>query len=310
MKVKITEKKIEPKPKQTMPTAKKENIQKQKPFVKPAAKTASTPKVQFFPKPMPAALPKPEAKKHSSLVLIIVVVVLISALLIFLGFDKNGVLDKGSDGDEKSKTNGTINGENGNGEEEPKTFDERYDLCLNISSVQAKDECLQAVAIEFNQDFLCDELTNLDPEKCKREVWKAYAVLSQEVEKCNELFAELDSFTEFDRINCIKQIALNSSDKSVCFEIDDLAKKNGCLIELAVQEKDLIVCDSIEGSAKETCKFNAIIAISDVSLCDSLSLPSTKFDCISRIAKQENDVSLCEKISNATMKNKCIRDLS
>jgi hypothetical protein len=181
--------------------------------------------------------------------------------------------------------------------------EKKYDLCLKKISVQERDECLQELAIEQNKPSLCDELTNLDSEKCKRLVWRASAVISQEIEKCNELL------TEFDKQECIKQIALNSADKTICFELDS-SRINSCLIELATQEKDLSVCDSIKGSAINTCKFNAIVSISDADLCDSLDLPSIKFDCISRIAEQNNDISLCERITDSIMKKRCEKNLS
>jgi len=193
--------------------------------------------------------------------------------------------------------------QNNNNQKEPVTFDEKYDFCLSKNLVQEKDDCLQDLAIEFNKAVLCEELTNLDLEKCKRLVWKTYAVISKEIENCDSLL------TEFDKVECIKEIALNASDKSICIKIDDFTKRGSCLAELAVQEKDLSICDSIEGSAKESCQFNVSIAISDVSLCNNFSLPSIKFDCISRIAKQNNDVSLCSLISISSMRTNCVNNL-
>ncbi len=200
--------------------------------------------------------------------------------------------------------NGNTNGnENGNGV--PTTFEEKHSFCLSQSSVQKKDECLQETAIEFNKDLLCDELTNLNIEKCKRLVWKQFVVVSQEVDNCNKLL------TEFDKVECIKEIALLSSDKSICSEIEDLSERGSCLIELAVQEKDFLICDSVEGvSQNYTCKFRVILAVSDASLCETLTIVSLKNDCISRIAAQENDVSLCERISDSMLKERCIRNLS
>jgi len=282
---------------------KKKEIQKQKSSAKPLAKTLAKPEIKFLPKPQKAISKPPEKESSSPLFLGIIIIVLISVLLMLFGFSPGDIVkaaEKPAKINEELGIN-EITNENGN---TPKTFDERYDLCLNISSVQAKDECLQTVAVEFNQDFLCDELTNIDSESCKREVWKAFAVLSQEVEKCNALSNELD------RADCIKQIALFSSDKTICFEIGELSKKNGCLIELAVQEKDLIICDSIEGSAIDTCQFNTVIEISDVSLCDIFSLPSIRFNCIAEIAKANNDISLCTPISNDSIRKKCVNDLS
>jgi len=188
---------------------------------------------------------------------------------------------------------------NQNNQQQPETFDEKYNFCFTKENVQAKDTCIQSLAVEADRDYLCDELTNLDSEKCKRLVWKAFVVLSNEIDKCNSLL------TEFDKISCLKEIALLSSDKSVCLKITDFGEKNGCLTELAVQEKDLTVCDSVVGSAKNTCKFNSIVAIADPSLCDSFDLPIIKFSCISAIAKNTDNFSLCSEINDLSVKRDC-----
>lgn len=189
-------------------------------------------------------------------------------------------------------------------QEIPLTPEEKYEFCMDKTLIQEKDECLQDLAIESNNDILCDELVNLDLEKCKRLVWKEYAVVSQELSKCSELL------TKFDEFSCIKEIALNASDPSICSKITEVIQQNSCLIELAAQEEDLGICSLISGSAAETCKFNAALAIGDADLCDAFSLPSIKYDCITRIAEKNNDVSLCNKISDSLMKNRCVINLS
>jgi hypothetical protein len=228
-----------------------------------------------------------------------ILVFLLVLLLLFSGCAEEKPLQK-----EKKTVSADDEILDGQQSKDPKTLDEKYDFCLGKENVQLKDECLQSLAIEFNKDYFCEELTNLDQEKCKRLVWKAAVVLSQEIDNCNSLV------TEFDKIQCLKEIALLSSDETICTKIPVLSEKNSCLTQLAIQEKDLSFCDLILGSTKDSCLFNAIIVISDPSLCDSFSLPTIKFSCISTIAKNNNDYSLCSKISDSILKRNCERNIT
>ncbi len=259
-------------------------------------------------KPAPKPVKKSvQEKNHSSLIGIAVIFLIVVVALIFV-LDDSLDLDLVDAGKENQPSSADEIPEN---QEEIKlSFDERYTECASKPLVQHKDECLQNLAVEFNKEFLCDELTNLDLEKCRRLVWKANAVVSLEIEKCSELLTELD------KIECIKEIALLSSDKTICSKITevvssaDLTQVNSCYIALAVQEKDLSVCDLIEGSMKDTCKFNTAVVISNPDLCIGFEVPTIRNDCIARIAKNLNDVSLCNRISSSIQKNKCIKDLS
>ncbi|PJA17794.1 MAG: hypothetical protein COX63_02635, partial [Candidatus Diapherotrites archaeon CG_4_10_14_0_2_um_filter_31_5] len=171
----------------------------------------------------------------------VVLVVLVSLFFVLnqnLGLgQKDATADKDKSGEENeaNKNNNLI----------PLTFEEKYSDCILESNVQVKENCLQSLAIEFNNPVLCDELVNLDSEKCSREVWKANAIISQELDSCKTLLTELD------RVDCVKQIALNTSDKTFCSNLGEvvsgisITEINSCLIDLAIQEKNLTICDEI-----------------------------------------------------------------
>jgi len=291
---------------------------KSKPKTKPAEKQKQNSDKSFLPprsilktKPKSQAKEPVKAKDSSSSSIVVGVVVLVVFVSLFILFNQ-GFVDL--DGDKTGEKNDLIfDEENGNEIEDneiPLTFDEKYAECIAESNIQKKDQCIQQIAIEFNKDALCDELINLDSRKCKREVWKAFAVVSLEINECKGLQ------TDFDKINCVKEIALNSSDKSICSKMPEVVSTvspteiNSCFIELAMQEKDLTVCDEIDGSMKDTCKFGTAIAVSDPDLCNAFELATIRNDCIARIAVNNNDVSLCERITSSIQKNKCIKDLS
>lgn len=302
----------------------KQALPKPKDIFKPKA-VKSSPFIQSISKQIPKNKPKPKPElklpqaasktpiktkkdSSSSFVLVGVISLIVVVALFFVLTQETDLIQvKNGKADEDKTSNG--NGNKGNGAK-PLTFEETYAFCVLESNIQKKDECLQELAVKFNKEQLCEELANLDKEKCRREVWKANAIVSQELDYCRELL------TKADKIDCVEQIALNTADKTFCLKllevIEDIDKTeiNSCLINLAVQEKDLSVCDEIEGSMKETCKFNAAIAVSDPDLCVVFNLPTIRNDCISRIAKNNNDVSLCERITNSLQKNKCINDLS
>jgi len=273
-------------------------------------KLFSSPKAKPAPKPAAKPEEKPNQQaKTGNMIFIIVIVFAVIVALVFVLTD----LGKEANGNGKPSytcPDGTIVSSqedcpvNGIPPEQKLSFDERYALCLNKSVIQDKDSCLQELAVEFNKEELCDELVNLDKEKCFRAVLRASAVVSTDTEKCNDLI------TEFDRIECIKEIALLTLDKTVCDKLSDSTTRNSCLTELAIEKEDLTVCDSIKTSAVETCKFNTILVIADASLCNFFALPTIKNDCISRIAEKLNDVSLCNLISDSVMQGRCVGKFS
>ncbi|MFH1663731.1 MAG: hypothetical protein ABH986_02895 [archaeon] len=305
----LKEKILKEKKEQKQAEPKKAEQKNQAETKKPEEKKAEQKKPELkIPEPKQAEKAKPVSKPSMSSNSIILIVI-VFALLVSLVFVLTGLGDKLLKPEAKEKTFTCPDGTVVSSEDQcpdvvpPKkklSFDERYDLCLNESSVQIKDECIQELAIEFNKQELCVELVNLDEEKCVRAVLRANAVFSADTEECNSLI------TKFDRVECIKEIALLSLDKTVCDKLSDSTERNSCLTELAIEAEDLSVCDSIKTSAIQTCKFNTAIAIADVSSCSIFSLPKIRYDCISRIAEKTNNVSLCEQILDSSAKSNCL----
>lgn len=93
---------------------------------------------------------------------------------------------------------------------------------------------------------------------------------------------------------------------SNCGNISDIQEREQCYIELAVDKKDITICDKfLSGSPKMTgCYFQTIVKNKDlqVNVC---SIAQDKNDCYATFANINNDISLCDNLSDALLKDRC-----
>lgn len=132
---------------------------------------------------------------------------------------------------------------------------------------QDKDNCLADYAEQHKDPEICELIyVETEEEACYHSV----AMLTNNVELCTKR-AELRStfyseeerqrrlghianYMEGSRILCIKTIATNLTDETICGYIDDRQAKEGCYLDIAELTKNKTICDKITNEKwREEC---------------------------------------------------------
>ena len=74
--------------------------------------------------------------------------------------------------------------------------------------------------------------------------------------------------------------------------------ENSCILEIALQKKDVSLCKNINFSLAATYICISQIAVENVLLCDEIPELYMRSRCIADVALAQKDISLCEKIKN------------
>jgi hypothetical protein len=111
-----------------------------------------------------------------------------------------------------------------------------------------------------------------------------------------------DSYATYTAGKCGAEIAINQGDPAVCESVG-LVAKSDCYSEIAKQTSDISVCMKISSADKrDSCMYDYISVnydrISDWSICGNMS--SKSYDgsyCYETAAEQTHDVKYCDKLS-------------
>ncbi|MBN1968881.1 MAG: hypothetical protein JW870_05905 [Candidatus Delongbacteria bacterium] len=83
-----------------------------------------------------------------------------------------------------------------------------------------------------------------------------------------------------------------------------------CYIDVAIEEKDVQVCEYIEDDFKYECYQQVAMSIGDLSTCDKLLSQLHIEVCYKGVAITNSDESVCEKISDETTEDNCYLGVS
>lgn len=84
----------------------------------------------------------------------------------------------------------------------------------------------------------------------------------------------------------------------------------GCYVDVAVQEKDVGICDYIDTDFKYECYSGVGIAVGDISICNKLQTQLSKEVCYKGVARTTSDVSKCKLIERDTTEDQCYLGIS
>ncbi len=93
-----------------------------------------------------------------------------------------------------------------------------------------------------------------------------------------------------------------------CEKIKDNSAKITCYKEVAMERKDLSVCDALDKNYRESCYVGVAFVKGDISICENkITNEASKDACFSSVAATKKDFSICEKISATYRIERCYK---
>ncbi|MBS1266277.1 MAG: hypothetical protein MAG795_00244 [Candidatus Woesearchaeota archaeon] len=83
-----------------------------------------------------------------------------------------------------------------------------------------------------------------------------------------------------------------------------------CYIDIAVQEKEVKICDYIDTDFKYECYSTVGIEVGDISICNKLQTQLSKEVCYKGVARTTSDFSKCKLIERDTTEDQCYLGIS
>lgn len=130
------------------------------------------------------------------------------------------------------------------------------DLCSEIGKEDGKnwgqdDECFLRIAINKNDITLCNKIRQAaKKDGCLREI----AINLNDINICKS-FDQVSDGSKADAFLCYSGIAKTNKDITLCDNLNEIANKEYCIIEVAVALNDSSICNKISDSfIQETCK--------------------------------------------------------
>jgi hypothetical protein len=208
---------------------------------------------------------------------------------------------------------------NGKEKSATKLLEERCETKDNLCCVAGTDKCIEAEKTEclegYEPIFECTytEGKCVPKPKCvKKEETMQEKTLEEKIMECKG-----HAFI-VDKKNCFFELAVKEKNPLLCENIqttevtEDIEKmiedcKRNVKIELVVLEGNQEKCSELEISFDEfTCIKKIALNKEDPRLCKEISYLSTYVECYVGIALKKKDVSICNEIKQSTLKQSCI----
>lgn len=212
------------------------------------------------------------------------------------------------------------------------------DLCNSVSNAASKQTCIESTAKNTNSISLCESLddeTRVDDcllylgEQFQNQDACVVIVDESKADTCVDKFLQLTSLekcdmkeTNLEKNNCLKDLALEELNVELCESIEtDFDIRSQCYSDLATETGDGELCFKIIKSdfeLKDNCFHAAAIKSTDGTFCENILSPAKYLDCFASVASELNEVSICnlpEKqvisvYSKYNIDNLCIKSFS
>lgn len=171
------------------------------------------------------------------------------------------------------------------------------------------------------------------------------AVIKKDPNLCNKLKGKDELATRRRQSDCMGKVARAMEESTVCFNMKDnegntdVKAAERCSIDIAVETKDLSVCEVLgkstaynskkcysklapilkdasicakagEGSEWKTCIRETAKASEKIEICDNFDVHTLKAACQVDVAVAKGDASLCERIENKNRKDSCYQSIA
>ncbi len=156
--------------------------------------------------------------------------------------------------------------------------------CGKKANIQAKDDCIESLALEFREKTLCEKLENPLPGKTVQDKRNA----------CREKINKAD--------------AIDSLDSSKCFSLENHANREECISVVASKTLQPELCGQLKTvSGKIYCYTGVALAAGDRKICEQLSAQTNVETCIQKLAVKALDPAACNYFGGLSKRNNCIR---
>ena len=108
-----------------------------------------------------------------------------------------------------------------------------------------------------------------------------------------------------DKNTCLFNLAIETNDDYFCYKMTNVSFKNPCYQQIAMTNADAVLCAKVENKPymeRDVCYGNIAIQEKNLSMCNDIESSDYKTLCIAAI---KQDTSMCSTIQNANMKALC-----
>lgn len=110
---------------------------------------------------------------------------------------------------------------------------------------------------------------------------------------------------EADRENCYKAVAIEEKDLGICDQIEYSGTKASCYQWVSQSFEDPQKCKEVEEEFKDSCYQGVAWGTGDHDICKNITDENKKSACFSGAVKTAGDITICEEADNDNEKNSC-----
>ncbi|MCX6776814.1 MAG: hypothetical protein NTY73_02495 [Candidatus Micrarchaeota archaeon] len=179
-----------------------------------------------------------------------------------------------------------------------------YTLCNELTDYLQRDSCLELFASEHMNYSLCSNIsTHLYQDRCYTDV----AFKSGNANICSYITC-YECITDKD--NCYYQVANVTADVSICSRIAEQYKRDNCVLDVAKSAHNPAACSNIENAYRKSTCFTIVMYNQPyaTSACDGITQQTWKDECYKNAAITNKNSTICNGVSDPFLKKDCIRD--
>jgi hypothetical protein len=179
-----------------------------------------------------------------------------------------------------------------------------YDLCLMLPFNSSQDACYQVIAVDKNDDAICDKtVTDTYINSCHEEL----ALMNNKPSLCSH------SVSELQKNLCYKDVAIKYGQVETCVSIIEDGIRDSCRMEIAKALGEPALCTSVENPYfRNFVCYNQVLASNNQSVlslqkCDGIpeNDMSWRDECYKRMAILTGNFSICDMIHDEGIKSRC-----
>lgn len=194
------------------------------------------------------------------------------------------------------------------------------------SDIANADECYTQNALSSGESRACSFIGDRE----KREM--CFALVDADLERCSltgdlapTCYTQLsllvgDSFcNNIEQLafkeSCLSNLAMNQTDEKWCTSITTNATRFHCYQSVALVTEDTSICAEIKGgrdevvNARDECYREIAVAVNDYNLCNPVS-PINKDACYFDVAKEHNNGRACSQITSPELRGACYNSIN
>ena len=175
------------------------------------------------------------------------------------------------------------------------------EYCIKIVERKETDSCLSKMGISRLNLTVCERVVN---KPLRHDCLYYYAIIANDSDACGKLDGERGD-------ECIFRIATAKMSESLCAEIGNIQKRNGCYENIAQLKGVPGLCEkiSLNASLRDGCYYYFMQQKRSIEYCHKISSRELKGECLSYMAQKNNNVTICYTINSSSLAiDRCLYD--